>query len=247
MPLGLMVLLGVAALIFFGAAHRVLDRLYLTDFQALLLVALVAAGSFIDLPIPAARAQLTVNVGGALIPLGLAIYVLVRAGSVLERWRALIAAAVTGTTLWAVGRLTDFEPGFGDWLDPLWLVGLIGGGVAYLTGRSRRGAFIAATLGVLALDAIHLAQALGAPGPARVAVGGAGAFDAVVVAGVLATGLAEVVGEGVERLQGGPDTGPGRPQALFTEGGPVRDDTPGGAPGGQRRGGDGSGEGEGAQ
>jgi len=123
-----MVLLGVAALIFFGAAHRVLDRLYLTDFQALLLVALVAAGSFIDLPIPAARAQLTVNVGGALIPLGLAIYVLARAGSVLERWRALIAAAVTGTTLWAVGRLTDFEPGFGDWLDPLWLVGLIGGG-----------------------------------------------------------------------------------------------------------------------
>jgi len=97
MPLGLMVLLGVAALIFFGAAHRVLDRLYLTDFQALLLVALVAAGSFIDLPIPAARAQLTVNVGGALIPLGLAIYVLARAGSVLERWRALIAAAVTGT------------------------------------------------------------------------------------------------------------------------------------------------------
>src|SRR5690606_42090760 len=129
----------------------------------------------------------------------------------------------------------------------LWLVGLIGGGVAYLTSRSRRGAFIAATLGVLALDAIHLAQALGAPGPARVAVGGAGAFDAVVVAGVLATGLAEGVGEGVEGLQGGPDTGAGRPLALFTEGGLVRGDMPGGAAGGQRRASEGSGEGEGAQ
>src|SRR5690606_40645154 len=140
-------------------------------------------------------------------------------------------------TLWAVGRLTDFEHGLGDWLDALWLVGLIGGGVAYLTGRSRRGAFIAATLGVLALDAIHLAQALGAPGPARVAVGGAGAFDAVVVAGVLATGLAEVVGEGVERLQGGPDTGPARPQAPVTEAGPVPDGPPGGAPGARAPGG----------
>lgn len=217
MPLGLIVLLGVAALIFFGAAHRVLDRLYLTDIQALVVVALVAAGSFVDIPLPAGRAEVTVNLGGALIPLALAIYVLARADSPLERRRALLGAAVTGTLLWAAGQVTDYEPGFGDMLDPLWLVGLVGGGVAYLAGRSRRGAFVAATLGVLILDGIHLVQGLGAPGPVRVAVGGAGAFDAVVVAGVLATGLAEVVGEGLERLQGGPDTSPDRPAALFND------------------------------
>lgn len=217
MPLGLIVLLGVAALIFFGAAHRVLDRLYLTDIQALVVVGLLAGGSFVDLPIPTARAEVTVNLGGAIIPLGLASYVLARAGSPLERGRALLGAALTGTLLWALGQVTDFEPGFGDVLDPLWMVGLVGGGVAYLSGRSRRGAFVAATLGVLILDGIHLVQALGAPGPVRVAVGGAGAFDAVVVAGVLATGLAEVLGEGLERLQGGPDTSPGRPAALFND------------------------------
>lgn len=217
MPLGLMVLLGVAALIFFGAAHRVLDRLYLTDIQALVIIALLAAGSFVDIPIPMGRAEVTVNLGGALIPLGLALYVLTRAGSGLERGRALLGAAVTGALLWAIGRVTDFEPGYGDLIDPMWLVGLVGGGVAYLSARSRRGAFIAATLGVLVLDLIHLVQALGAPGPTRVAIGGAGAFDAIVVAGVLATGLAEVVGEGLERLQGGPDTSPDRPAALFND------------------------------
>lgn len=217
MPLGLIVLLGVAALIFFGAAHRVLDRLYLTDVQALVVIALLAAGSFVDIPIPTDRAEVTVNLGGALIPLGLALYVLTRAGSSLERGRALMGAALTGILLWAVGRVTDFEPGFSDFIDPMWLVGLVGGGVAYLSARSRRGAFIAGTLGVLVLDLIHLIQALGAPGPTRVAVGGAGAFDAIVVAGVLATGLAEVVGEGLERLQGGPDTSPGRPAGLFND------------------------------
>jgi hypothetical protein len=79
--------------------------------------------------------------------------------------------------------MTDFEPGFGDVLDPLWLVGLVGGGVGYLSGRSRRGSFVAATLGVLGLDVVHLIQSLSAPGPVRVAIGGAGAFGAIVVAG----------------------------------------------------------------
>jgi hypothetical protein len=39
--------------------------------------------------------------------------------------------------------------------------------------------------------------------PGRTWIGGAGAFDAVVIAGVIAVVLAEVVGESRERLQGG--------------------------------------------
>ena len=39
---------------------------------------------------------------------------------------------------------------------------------------------------------------------ATVAIGGAGAFDAVVLAGVIAVTLAEIFGEGMERLGGGP-------------------------------------------
>src|SRR5690606_41839665 len=48
LPLGLTVLLAVAALVFFGAAQRVLDRLRLTDVQALIILGLIIAGSFVD-------------------------------------------------------------------------------------------------------------------------------------------------------------------------------------------------------
>ncbi|NLG67943.1 MAG: hypothetical protein GX496_00035, partial [Firmicutes bacterium] len=51
LPTGVIVLVVVAALIFFGLAHRALDRLRLTDGQALLVIAAIIAGSFIDLPL----------------------------------------------------------------------------------------------------------------------------------------------------------------------------------------------------
>ncbi|BAS27625.1 DUF1614 domain-containing protein [Limnochorda pilosa] len=230
MPLGLIVLLAVAALIFFGAAHRVLDRLHLNDVQALVVVALLAAGSFVEIPFRRPPVELTVNVGGALVPLALVVYLLARADTGWERVRAILGAAVTGGALWGITQLTDFEPGFADVLDPLWLVGLVGGGVGYLAGRSRRASFVSATLGVLALDVIHLIRGLSAPGPVRVAVGGAGAFDAIVVAGILAVGLAEVVGEGLERLQGGPDTRHRRAPALFNDRGQPEDPGAAGSP-----------------
>ena len=50
-----------------------------------------------------------------------------------------------------------------------------------------------------------------------VAIGGAGALDAVVLAGLIAVVLAEVVGESRERLGGGPVHDKERPQALDNE------------------------------
>ena len=38
----------------------------------------------------------------------------------------------------------------------------------------------------------------------RTAIGGAGVFDAMIVAGIIAVALAEIVGETRERLSGGP-------------------------------------------
>jgi hypothetical protein len=45
------------------------------------------------------------------------------------------------------------------------------------------------------------------------AIGGAGAFDAIVLAGIVAILLAELIGESLERLTGGPKT-EGRPPEL---------------------------------
>lgn len=46
------------------------------------------------------------------------------------------------------------------------------------------------------------------------AIGGAGAFDSLILAGILALLLAEVIGETLERVQGGPQT-EGRPEELI--------------------------------
>jgi hypothetical protein len=45
-------------------------------------------------------------------------------------------------------------------------------------------------------------------------IGGAGAFDSLILAGILAVLLAELVGETRERLQGGPKS-EGRPEDLI--------------------------------
>jgi len=233
--LGLTVLLAVAALVFFGAAQRVLDRLRLTDVQALIILGLIIAGSFVDIPVSRGRAAVSVNVGGALVPAAVAIYLLIRAGTGWERLRAILAAAATTGVVWAMARWTDFGPHGGrtPLLDPLWMFALVGGVVAYLLGRSRRAAFVAGTLGLLGFQLLELLASAPAPGEAAAALGGGGFFDAVVLAGVASVGLAELVGETRERLQGGPASDRPEPlQAALTNpqpgsGGPG-DDAPGG-------------------
>lgn len=215
MPLGLIILSALAALILFGAAQRVLDRMHLTDTQALVVLGLIFIGSFIDIPVTRGRTSITVNVGGALIPAILAVYVLVRAGTAAERTRAAVAALITAGAVWGAARITDFGPHGGAplVLDPLWLFALVGGIVAYLLGRSRRAAFVAGVLGIVLFqlaDVFMHSSATG--GSASLALGGGGFFDAVLLSGIVSVGLAEIVGETRERLQGGPD--PDRPTPL---------------------------------
>lgn len=59
-PLGLLTLLAVSILIYFGVGHRVLDRLRLTDRAALGVIAAIIVGSFIDIPV---TSRLTINLG----------------------------------------------------------------------------------------------------------------------------------------------------------------------------------------
>ncbi len=204
MPAGMILLLIVAALIYFGLTQRILDRMRLTDTQALLFIGLMIAGSFINIPLFQGRTEVSVNVGGALIPLVLAIYLLTKADSTREWTRALIAAIVTAGVVYGISQVTDFEPPRRDILDPVWLFGIVAGVVGYLAGRSRRASFIAGTLGIIITDLVHMIRAFAVDLPTTVAIGGAGIFDTIVLAGIIAVSLAEVVGESRERLQGGP-------------------------------------------
>lgn len=217
MPIGVLILLVVAALIFFGFAHRILDRLRLTDKQALLFIIAMIVFSFVDIPISQQPINLTVNIGGAMLPVILAIYLLLRAERTVEWMRAIVASLITAGAVWGfsrifIGNLTSpFEEGY-TFLDPSYIFAIIAGVVAYLAGRSRRSAFIAGTIGILLGDIINLIQLYVGGIPGRVSIGGAGVFDTIVIAGILAVIIAELVGETRERIQGGPIKGDGKPR-----------------------------------
>ncbi|HHY48093.1 MAG TPA: DUF1614 domain-containing protein [Firmicutes bacterium] len=204
MPVGVGVLLAVSILVFLGVAHRVLDRMHLTDKQALILLGLMILGSFVDIPIYRNARTISLNVGGGIIPVVMAIWILARADSPRETSRAVLGSIITGGFLYAVSKVFTFEEGH-TIIDPVYLFGIMAGIVAYIAGRSRRAAFIGGIIGVLLLDLAHLVEVSIKGLPSTVHIGGGGILDAIVLAGVIAVVLAELFGEVVERVKGGPE------------------------------------------
>ena len=205
MSLGLILLIAVGILVLAGVAQRVLDKLRLTDKQAMLFVALIFLGGLIpDIPL---GPMLSVNIGGALVPLGLCVYLWIKAGTAMERARSAIAAVLTAVAVYLIGHYFPNEPETMP-MDPNYLYGIAGGVIAYLLGWSRRGAFIAGVVGVLLADAFQAAVNWAGGIEQPLNLGGAGAIDAVVISGLIAVLLGELVGEIVERISRGthPDT-----------------------------------------
>ncbi len=204
MSFGFILLIVVGILVMFGVGQRALDRLRLTDKQAMLFVALIIVGGII--PDIQVTPLFAFNIGGALIPLGLAVYLIAKAETAWEKWRSLIAAALAGVAVFLLGRMLPADPEQTQ-IDPNYLYGIAAAVVAYVFGRSRRASFIAGVLGVMLADTaqavINWSQGI----DQTLILGGAGAFDAVVIAGVLAVLLAELFGELIERVMRGAHTG----------------------------------------
>ena len=199
MSIGTIVLTVVAVLIFFGALERVLDRMRLTDRAALLLIAAMFVGTLLP-NIQLGRVSL--GIGGAVIPLGVCVYLLIRASESKEVWRSLIGAVLTGAAVFGLSMLLPDEPEE-MFMDPNLLYGLAGGAIALLLGRSRRGAFICGVTGVILADVATAILNWSRGVDQRLVLGGAGIADTVVISGVLAVLLAELVGEIAERVARG--------------------------------------------
>ena len=76
MSSGMVILTVVAVLIYFGVVQRVLDRMYLTDRAALLLVALMFVGTLLP---NITVGWVSFSLGGAVIPAGVCVFLLVKA------------------------------------------------------------------------------------------------------------------------------------------------------------------------
>jgi uncharacterized membrane protein len=188
----------VAILVYFGLLHRVLDRMRLSDTAALVIVLLMAAGTFLDIPISRGAIPVRVNVGGALIPLIVAIWLIATADEASEKWRAIFSALVTGVVVWGLTKVLNPDEQFMS-LSPMLIFGIAAGIVAALAGRSRRSAFVGGIGGLLIADVIHGIELAVRRMPGTVAFGGAGTFDATVISAILAVGLVEVLGEAREK------------------------------------------------
>lgn|SRR5690554_957471 len=213
MSMGILLLIAAGILILLGLAQQVLDRLYLSDKQALLFLGAMVVGSYINIPLSRGTSPVSVNLGGAVLPVGLAIYVFSRAGSKKEVTRGTVGVLITALAIYGISKLYFFDT-YAGIVEPQYIWGIVAGVTAYLLGRSRRLAFIGATLGILVADIAHAVEAAvrGIDSPTR--IGGAGVFDTLVLAGIIAVLLAEVVGETRERIQGGPGQAPESPEEL---------------------------------
>ena len=200
MSTGLILLVIVGILVGFGVAQRVLDRLRLTDRQALVFVlALLVGGMLPDIPL---GGNLSINAGGALVPIGISVYLLIKADSAKEVVRALVASVLTGAAIYFLGKILPDEPETA-FMDFNYLYGLVAGIVAYIFGRSRRGAFVAGVLGAVIADFWSAAEIWMQGVSQPLLLGGAGAMDVIVISGVAAVLLAEFLGEVIERIQRG--------------------------------------------
>ncbi len=199
LPIGQIALLLLALLIYLGVIERVLDRMRMTDRTALIIIGLMLIGSFLP---SISLGPIGVNIGGAIIPIAICLYLLITADKSREKLRAIGASIAATIGILIYDKVLPVDPGgFIYDIDPLFVPAIIAGAVAYALGRSRRASFIAGVFGVVLSDLAAATENMlrGAAG-VGIVIGGAGLLDAVLVAGTLAVVLAEVTGEIAERL-----------------------------------------------
>lgn len=212
-------------LVFVTAIGATFTRLGFSWQQALLILFLTLLGSFINIPVrtlesrpmtpdydryvaiygrlyrisrPVQRTVLAINVGGALIPIVISLYLLYKSiqltGGFQILWLALIGVAIVTVVTKLVARPVPglgiatpiFIPPLAALLAALGLPLLVGG----VSGAPVIIAYVSGTLGTLIgadlLNLHHIAE-LGAP---MASIGGAGTFDGIFLTGIIAAFLA---------------------------------------------------------
>ena len=194
--IGLVLLAVVSVLVLFGVTQRVLDRMQLTDRAALIITAAIFFGGLLpNLEI----GRVSLNIGGALVPLGVCVYLLIKTDTQREFFRAVLGSILTAGLVFALSRVMPDEPEKIT-VDPNYVYGIAGGVAAYVLGRSRRAAFICGVMGVLLADiaqgVINWTKGI----DQTLMLGGAGALDVVVLSGLIGVLLSELMGELIERV-----------------------------------------------
>ena len=204
--------LAAVVLIELGLVHYASERLGISRRHIFLLLLLCLLGSYVNIPIaelPGERVVsdrvvwsfgvqyvvpvvhewpgtiLAVNVGGALIPIGVSIYLLVKHRLYVE---GLVGVLIVTAAVYSVAVPV---PGVGISV-PIFTPPIVAALVAVVIGRRKSAplAYVAGTLGTLiGADLLNLGLIAGLGAPVA-SIGGAGTFDGIFLTGLLAILLA---------------------------------------------------------
>ena len=184
--------------VMFGAGQRILDKLRLSDKVALLIMVAILAGIIIP-PIKIGNV-FSFSIGGFLIPFGLCIYMLVKAGWSMDLVRAFTGSILTACAILLLEILLPSETPEQILVDNNYLYGVVAGLIAYILGRSRRNAFVCSVFGItlssVAVFIYNLTQGVAT----TLALGVGGAFDTIILSILISVGLAELIGEAREMM-----------------------------------------------
>ena len=198
MSLSVFIITAIIILIMFGAGQRILDRMRLTDRWALVILSSIVIG--IIIPPIKLTSNFSFSIGGFLIPLGLSIYLMIKAGWSKDLLRAVLGSLLTAALIILLQAIMPAQTPEDIVIDNTFLYGIIAGVVAYALGRSRRNAFICSVVG-LTLSSIGVFvynMIMGVQTGLHLGVGGA--FDTIVISTLIAVGLAELIGKTAEMM-----------------------------------------------
>jgi len=197
----------VLVLFFLNIVTVSFGKLGLTQSSAMVLLLLTLIGSMINIPLsrrkipyqeppqsrfgffffrppPVTVQTIAINLGGAIIPTGLALYLIPRAAPA----PTIVATIVVALVTW---KLAKVVPGVGIAMPGI-IPPLLSAGLAYLLARDNPApvAYIAGTMGTLiGADLLNWSKFKNL-GAQLISIGGAGVFDGIFLSGLIAVLLA---------------------------------------------------------
>lgn len=200
MQISVWIVTALILLIMFGAGQRILDKLRLNDKWAIGILVAIIIGIIIP-PIKISSA-FSFSIGGFLIPFGLCVYLLVRAGWSMDLVRAIVGTIITAGIILLLEIFLPSKTPEDILIDNTYLYGIVAGLVAYILGRSRRNAFVCSVFGLsLASVAVYVYN-LVVGVETKLSLGVGGAFNSIILAILIAVGLAELIGKTAEIIVG---------------------------------------------
>lgn len=203
MQISVWIVTAIILLIMFGAGQRILDKLRLSDKWAIAILVAIIIGIIIP-PIKISD-MFSFSIGGFLIPFGLCVYLLIRAGWSMDLVRAFAGTIITAGVVLLLEMFLPSKTPEDILIDNTYLYGIVAGLVAYLLGRSRRNAFVCSVLGLTLASVAIFVYNLSVKVETELALGVGGIFDSIILSILIAVGLAELIGKTAEIIVGKDD------------------------------------------